>query len=114
MDPGVVYASTKHALARWVRHAGGGLGRRRDPAQRRRYRDHPHVDDGAAARRRPGGTYLVNAVPMPLGGIAEPGAVATVLAFLTSEKLQSVTGQVLFVDGGADCVTRGDDVFSIG
>jgi enoyl-[acyl-carrier-protein] reductase (NADH) len=54
---------------------------------------------------------LMDTVPTPLGGIAEPGAVATVLAFLTSEALQSVTGQVLFVDGGADCVTRGDDVF---
>jgi enoyl-[acyl-carrier-protein] reductase (NADH) len=54
---------------------------------------------------------LVDTVPMPLGGIADPGALATVLAFLTSEKLQSVTGQVLFVDGGADCVTRGDAVF---
>jgi NAD(P)-dependent dehydrogenase (short-subunit alcohol dehydrogenase family) len=54
---------------------------------------------------------LGDTVPMPLGGIAEPGAVATVLAFLTGEGLQSVTGQVLFVDGGADCVTRGDAVF---
>jgi enoyl-[acyl-carrier-protein] reductase (NADH) len=54
---------------------------------------------------------LAHTVPTPLGGIAEPGAVATVLTFLTSENLQSVTGQVLFVDGGADCVTRGDAVF---
>jgi NAD(P)-dependent dehydrogenase (short-subunit alcohol dehydrogenase family) len=54
---------------------------------------------------------LAHTVPMPLGGIADAGAVATVVAFLTSEKLQSVTGQVLFVDGGADCATRGDAVF---
>jgi enoyl-[acyl-carrier-protein] reductase (NADH) len=54
---------------------------------------------------------LVDTVPMPLGGIAEPGAVATALAFLTSEEMHSITGQVLFVDGGADCVARGDDVF---
>jgi NAD(P)-dependent dehydrogenase (short-subunit alcohol dehydrogenase family) len=55
---------------------------------------------------------LMDAVPMPLGGIAEPGAVASVLAFLASEDVRSVAGQVVFVDGGADCVTRGDDVFS--
>ena len=113
VDPGVVYASAKRALARWVRHqapaagwAGAGIpliavapGIIRTPMTT------PLVADAEEARP------LAHTVPMPLGGIAEPGAVATVLTFLTSENLQSVTGQVLFVDGGADCVTRGDAVF---
>ena len=55
--------------------------------------------------------HLTKAVPMPYGGIAEAGVVAELLAFLTSVEARSITGQTVFVDGGADCVMRGDDVF---
>jgi NAD(P)-dependent dehydrogenase (short-subunit alcohol dehydrogenase family) len=113
VEPGVVYASAKRALARWVRRqapvadwAGAGIPLNAvAPGIIRTPMTAPLIADAREA------LMLVETVPMPLGGIAEPGAVATVLAFLTSEELQSVTGQVLFVDGGADCVTRGDDVF---
>jgi NAD(P)-dependent dehydrogenase (short-subunit alcohol dehydrogenase family) len=113
VDPGVVYASAKRALARWVRRqapaadwAGAGIPLNAvAPGITRTPMTSPLLADAQQART------LIDTVPMPLGGIAEPGAVATVLAFLTSEQLQSVTGQVLFVDGGADCVTRGDHVF---
>jgi NAD(P)-dependent dehydrogenase (short-subunit alcohol dehydrogenase family) len=113
VDPGVVYASAKRALARWVRRrapsaewAGAGIPLNAvAPGIIRTPMTAPLLADAEAART------LVHTVPMPLGGIAEPGAVATVLAFMVSDELQSVTGQVLFVDGGADCVTRGDAVF---
>jgi len=113
IDPGVVYASAKRALARWVRRqaptavwAGAGIPLNAvAPGVTRTPMTAPMLADADEARA------LADTVPMPLGGIAEPGAVATVLAFLTSDELQSVTGQVLFVDGGADCVTRGDAVF---
>jgi NAD(P)-dependent dehydrogenase (short-subunit alcohol dehydrogenase family) len=113
VDPGVVYASAKRALARWVRRqapaadwANAGIALNAvAPGIIRTPMTAPLLADAEEART------LAHTVPMPLGGIAEPGAVATVLTFLTSENLQSVTGQVLFVDGGADCVTRGDAVF---
>jgi NAD(P)-dependent dehydrogenase (short-subunit alcohol dehydrogenase family) len=113
LDPGVVYASAKRALARWVRRqapsakwAGAGIALNAvAPGITRTPMTAPLLAD--AQQRR----TLEQTVPMPFGGIADPGAVATVLAFLASEGLRSVTGQVLFVDGGADCVTRGDAVF---
>jgi NAD(P)-dependent dehydrogenase (short-subunit alcohol dehydrogenase family) len=113
VDPGVVYASAKRALARWVRRqaptaswAGAGIPLNAvAPGVIRTPMTEPLLADAETART------LTHTVPMPLGGIADAAAVATVLAFLTSEELQSVTGQVLFVDGGADCVTRGDAVF---
>ncbi len=61
----------------------------------------------------PGLSEIMDAmVPMPYGGVADAAAVATALAFLTDAATQAITGQLLFVDGGADCVVRGDDVFS--
>jgi NAD(P)-dependent dehydrogenase (short-subunit alcohol dehydrogenase family) len=46
--------------------------------------------------------------PMPLGGPYEPEAAAELLAFLSSEKNAHITGQTIFIDGGADVVIRGD------
>jgi NAD(P)-dependent dehydrogenase (short-subunit alcohol dehydrogenase family) len=54
---------------------------------------------------------LCSTVPMPFGGVTDAAAVAHVLAFLAAAELRSVTGQTLFVDGGADCVRKGDDVW---
>jgi NAD(P)-dependent dehydrogenase (short-subunit alcohol dehydrogenase family) len=53
---------------------------------------------------------MAAAVPMPLGGPAEPADVAGVVAFLASPAASRVCGQVLFV-GGADAVLRGDDAW---
>ena len=54
---------------------------------------------------------LLAATPMPLGGVAEPDAVAHVIEFLTSPDTFAVSGQVLFVDGAGECTMRGDDVW---
>lgn len=51
------------------------------------------------------------AVPMPLHGYAEPSAVAHVVAFLASPETTNVTGQVVYVDGGADATLRGAERF---
>ena len=47
-----------------------------------------------------------DAVPMPLGGYAGPDEIAAVLDWLTGPDNTKVTGQVIFVDGGADAVLR--------
>jgi NAD(P)-dependent dehydrogenase (short-subunit alcohol dehydrogenase family) len=113
-DPMVVYGSTKRALARWVRAAaptpawaGAGVALNAvGPGIVRTPMTEPLLGDPGIAQ------LLLAAVPMPFGGIAEPGAIATVLAFLTSAELRSLTGQLIFVDGGGDCVQRGDDIWS--
>jgi enoyl-[acyl-carrier-protein] reductase (NADH) len=52
---------------------------------------------------------LLELVPMPLGGVADVADVAALLAFLASADLSAVTGQVVFADGGGECLQRGDD-----
>lgn len=49
------------------------------------------------------------AVPMPLNGYSGPEVIAKALAWFVSEDNTHATGQVLFVDGGAEAITRGPD-----
>jgi NAD(P)-dependent dehydrogenase (short-subunit alcohol dehydrogenase family) len=51
------------------------------------------------------------AVPMPLGGYAGPEVIAASLAWLISRANTHMTGQVLYVDGGAEVSLRGSSVF---
>ncbi|WP_244928810.1 SDR family oxidoreductase [Nocardioides sp. W7] len=46
------------------------------------------------------------AVPMPLHGYSAPEDVARVIGFLASPEVTHVTGQVLYVDGGAEATLR--------
>ena len=108
-----LYASSKLALARWVRRTSvapgwAGVGIPLNAVA-------PGVvltpmtaallatDEGRAMTDR--------AVPMPLHGHAPPEVVAHVLIWLVSPENTHVTGQVLFVDGGADATLRGEDSF---
>ncbi|MFE6934485.1 SDR family oxidoreductase [Streptomyces sp. NPDC057699] len=47
------------------------------------------------------------AVPMPLNGYAQPEDIARAVLFLASEGNSHITGQVLYVDGGAEATLRG-------
>ncbi|THA64554.1 SDR family oxidoreductase [Streptomyces sp. A0958] len=51
------------------------------------------------------------AVPMPLGGYLEPEDVARAVLFLASEANSHITGQVVYIDGGAEATLRGPGVF---
>ena len=46
-----------------------------------------------------------------LGDMAQPEQIAPILAFLASAEHTVITGQMLFVDGGADSLIRGDDIW---
>lgn len=110
---GLIYASTKRAVAEWVRRAsienkwaGAGIplnavgpGIVVTPMTAEILKD-------ASAREA-----MEGRVPMPLGGPSGPEPVAALLAWLASEQNSLVTGQVIFADGGADASTRGARIF---
>ncbi|MBC9735569.1 SDR family oxidoreductase [Nocardioides marmotae] len=111
--PHSIYPSTKAALAEWARRTAISPG---------------WADAGIALNVVAPGVVLTPmttglfeddamrevmdaAVPMPLNGYAPPEAIARVLAFLVSEDNTHVTGQVLYVDGGAEVTQRPADLF---
>ncbi|WP_182377763.1 SDR family oxidoreductase [Nocardioides sp. WS12] len=110
----LLYPSSKRAVLRWVRrHAGqpdwAGAGiplNAVTPGVIRTPMTAPYLatEEGRKA--------LLTMVPMPLHGPAEAEAVAHLLDWLVGEENTHVTGQVISIDGGADVLTRGDDVFS--
>lgn len=114
LDAVTVYSSTKRALARWIRShaiapewAGAGIALNAvAPGVVRTAMTEPILADPRGAE------LLEAATPMPFGGVAAPAAIAHAFAFLTRAETAALTGQVLFVDGGAEGVLRGDDVWS--
>ncbi|WP_367134369.1 MULTISPECIES: SDR family oxidoreductase [Streptomyces] len=105
-----IYGSSKNALARWVRRiaptaewAGAGI-----PLNA--------VAPGTVLTpmtepmlATPGVREIIDsAIPMPLNGHAAADQVAPLLDFLTSPANTHVTGQIVFIDGGADATLRGD------
>ncbi|MFE1949324.1 SDR family oxidoreductase [Streptomyces sp. NPDC059524] len=106
----VIYGSSKQAVARWLRRtavgeewAGAGIPLNAiAPGTIVTPMTQPMLDDPEMRK-------VVDAsVPMPLHGHATPEQVAPLLEWLTSPVNTHVTGQVVFIDGGADAVLRGD------
>lgn len=106
----MAYLTSKTAVVRWVRRnapsdrwAGAGIPLNAIAPGTVRT---PMTADLLAAE---GGLEMVDAaVPMPLGGHAGPEHIAPLLEFLASADNTHVTGQVVFIDGGADAILRGD------
>ncbi|MCO5313217.1 MAG: SDR family oxidoreductase [Microthrixaceae bacterium] len=107
------YPTSKYALARWLRRsaigdawAGAGIAlngvapgivQTNMTAEMLAHEDSKELADAS--------------VPMPFGGYCHPQHVADVIAFLASARPTRICGQILFVDGGADVVLRGDDIW---
>jgi NAD(P)-dependent dehydrogenase (short-subunit alcohol dehydrogenase family) len=112
-DPMRIYASAKRALARWVRAqaptedwAGAGIAINSvGPGVVRTPMTEPLLGDPGLA------AYLLATVPMPLGGVMAPEDVAELIVTATGPSFRGVTGQTIFIDGGGDCVRRGDDIW---
>lgn len=111
---GLLYPSSKRAIARWVRRnaisdqwAGANISLNSImPGVIRTPMTEPFL---ATAEGR---KALLAMVPMPLNGPADPLAAAQFLAWLVSDENSHLTGQVIGLDGGADAVTRGEDIFT--
>lgn len=110
---GLIYGSTKKALALWIRRtaatpewAGAGIplnavapGMVRTPMTA----DYLATEESTKA--------ILDMVPMPLNGVAEPAVVANLIVYLSSFENSHLCGQVVFVDGGSDVVIRGDSTW---
>lgn len=110
----LIYPSTKRALSRWIRRqcitadwAGAGIplnavgpGIVRTPM----VAEMIATEEGRAA--------LAKSVPMPLHGYLQPENVAALIAWLASEVNTHTTGQTIYIDGGADAVLRGDNIWA--
>ncbi|WP_436740103.1 SDR family oxidoreductase [Streptomyces sp. BBFR102] len=110
---GALYPASKAALARWLRRtavteewAGAGIPLNAVGPGVVLTPMHAAVAVTKEQRR-----IVEQAVPMPLNGHAEPEVIAQALRWLTSVENTHVTGQVLYVDGGAEAVLRGPDRF---
>jgi NAD(P)-dependent dehydrogenase (short-subunit alcohol dehydrogenase family) len=104
-----IYNSSKNAIALWVREnaptaewAGAGI-----PLNA--------VGPGVIAtpmtqailETEEGRAAMAAGAPMPLNGPAAPAsAPAALLAWLTSEQNTHVTGQIIYIDGGAEAIRR--------
>jgi len=109
-DANFVYATTKRALSMWIRRNAGGAdwaeagiplnalapGLVKTELLQRLF------DDPETKRAVSAGT------PMPLGGPYQPIAAAEFLAWLSGAQNGHMTGQTIFIDGGADVIIRGD------
>lgn len=54
---------------------------------------------------------MSRAVPMPLNGHAGPEVMARALLWLAAPENTHITGQVVYVDGGAEATLRGEDCY---
>lgn len=108
-----IYGSSKRALALWIREhaitdewAGAGIALNAvAPGM--------VVTPMTAARRASEDQKLMaeRAVPSKLGDWIQPEAVADCLIWLTRPANTNTTGQIIFVDGGAEAVIRGAAAF---
>ncbi len=108
------YPSSKRALSRWVRRecitpAWAGAGIPLNAVAPGTVITNMTREMLSTAEGRAG----VDAhVPMPLNYHSEAVVIAKLLLWLTSEENTHVTGQTIYIDGGADASLRGDDIWS--
>ena len=107
------YATSKRGLSRWIRRhairpewAGAGIPLNAiGPGLVKTALLNRLFEDPETEKRIMGGC------PMPLNGPYDPVGAAELLAFLASEANGHMTGQTIFIDGGADVALRGDTVW---
>lgn len=108
------YSSSKRAISRWIRQvciserfAGQGIAL--NAAAPGTVITEMTKDLLATEEAR---QSVDSQVPMPLNYHAKAQDVAQLLIWLTSIENSHVTGQTIYIDGGADASLRGDDIWS--
>lgn len=108
-----LYPSSKSALAQWLRRvcvtpewAGAGIPLNAiAPGVVRTPMSAPLFEDERMFKA------MNDAVPMPLNGYADPEVIADALRWLVSPANSHMTGQIIYLDGGAEATLRGPAVF---
>lgn len=110
---GLIYASSKRAISRWVRSQSvtpewGGAGIPLNAVA-------PGIVTTPMTEALLGTEdsvrYLDAVVPMPLNYHQPPESIANLLAWLTSVENTHCAGQTIYCDGGSDVVLRGEDAW---
>ena len=107
------YSSSKRAISRWIRrvaptddYAGLGIGINGVGPGQVRTAMTKELFSTEEGRRQ-----AATAMPAPFNGPADAEDIAAVHAFLVSAANSRMTGQIIFVDGGFDALSRGDDIW---
>ncbi|WP_293698682.1 SDR family oxidoreductase [uncultured Agrococcus sp.] len=108
----VNYTSSKRAVARWVRRAAPSPEWAGEGIAINAVGPGVVVTPMTEELLKTAGEALDKQLPMPLNGHAKAETIAEVLAFLVSEANTHMTGQTLYIDGGAEALLRGDDIWS--
>jgi NAD(P)-dependent dehydrogenase (short-subunit alcohol dehydrogenase family) len=110
---GLIYASTKSALSRWIRSesikphwAGAGIPLN---AVAPGMVETPMITKMIATEESRAATDAM--IPMPLNYYLKPRQVSYLLAWLTSEENTHTTGQTIYIDGGSDATIRGENIW---
>lgn len=111
---GLIYASSKRAISRWVRAksvtpewAGAGIPLN---AVGPGIVTTPMTEELLATSESV--AFLDAVVPMPLNYHQPPESIASLLIWLTSPENTHTAGQTIYCDGGSDVMLRGDDAWS--
>ena len=115
VDPAVghvYYASTKYALARWVRRMSPDWGSR---GVRLNAIAPGNVRTAMTANMLPEQRAAMEAIPVPTHfgeePLMEPIEIANAMAFIASPEASGINGVVLFVDGGTDALLNSEKVY---
>lgn len=107
------YSASKRAIATWVRRvapteefAGAGIGIN---AVGPGVVETPMTNELLSTEE--GRAMAHGAMPAPYNGAQRPEDIADVLVFLVSGLNRSMTGQIIYVDGGFDSIGRGEDIW---
>ena len=111
---GLIYGSTKRAISRWIRRecikpewAGARIPLN---AVGPGMVETPMIAPMIATAKSQAAIDAM--VPMPLNHYLKPRQVSYLLAWLTSEENTHTTGQTIYIDGGADALVRGDNIWN--
>lgn len=105
------YASTKYALARWVRRTSAQWGSR---GVRLNAIAPGNVRTAMTSHMPDAQRQAMEAISVPThygeGALMDPLEIAQVMAFLLSPEAQGVNGVLLFVDGGTDALLNSERI----
>ena len=107
-----VYATTKYALARYVRRVSSSWAAR---GVRINAIAPGNVRTAMTANMSDMAKYALNALPIPtkygMESLMDPEEIGEVMAFLVSKHARGINGNVVFVDSGTDALLNSEKVY---